>query len=535
MPRIIVNVPETDESVTRPIVTEMINHVMKITDMPENTRVVFPGILGKTMQPGSSINPNDPDLTFAHTNKITIEVEEKYEEERLQAMAVHRPENFHLFRDDKLNVFIRPVYSPTDITINIKYRTVDRVSAMRWRDDIRTRIAMGRDLNVHELSYHYLVPEETLVLLKEIHRLREANHGYGDTFDTYLKNNASSRLTTVSNLSGTKTKLGMSETQIRIVGRFDFEAVPEEGERDGEGDAWSISFSYKFRYDKPICCTMMYPVIIHGQLLGLDYIPDPVYKLEDYKKKFALSANYFNTFEEVNTPRNITPGFPIPFHDDFVPKYVPEDSLRLFTTIVVIDPVYPSHLFNLRELGSVTLRSDILDFLVTEAPFMNRAYMSIFKISIYKEDELMNDTDVYVDSDLDVHVSFIVDPRKTYRVRLSLNTDLSYLDEETLKRIRKKATVLITLLETIDPTIRDSGNLPIIIGSSLANNPSNPGSGNGSNTDPNNPINNFITKTELDKAIEYINRGRISKGNKQGYQWNTVENLLVQAMPVENI
>lgn len=505
MPRVVVPVPETRETISRPVITEVVRQIISLTGMPANTAIVYPGEIDKKPQAGSTINKNAEKITLTGDNRITIDVEENHEINRLISTAVNQAENIFIFRDDRVDTYIKPVYSSTEVTINFRFRSVDKIGATRWRDDIRTRLAMGREVNLHSFSYGYLLPPELILILKEIHRLRENVAGYGEDFLTFFKNNSTQRLTEITNVSGTQKAWTIAETQGRVVGLFDFEGIPEQGNRDDEVGTWTISFSYKFKYDKPIHCAMFYPTMVHGQLLGLNFLPEPTEYPDKYSSKRPLSSKNLKYFELGSDMNLVHQGYFIPRYDDFNPTYTQPDTLRLVTAAVTRDAIYPSFLFSLRELVEVELDPEILTFMVGETAYMVKAYHSIFALSIYANQSIMEPKSLMVDSDLDVHATFVMNPRINYHVRLAIYTDLSKLTVDALLRLRKNASVLIKILKALDPTLEANGQLPKILG------------------------NNYITKAELDKVIAILNRGIIAKGDGQVYQFNTVQTMFVTA------
>jgi hypothetical protein len=477
---------------------------MKITSMPENTVIFYPGDLEKRAQAGSSINQQSDKVTLAGNNRLSIDVEENHELNRYISTAVHQAENIFIFRDDRIDTYIKPVYSSTEVTINFRYRAVDKVSATRWRDDIRTRLAMGREVNLHSFSYSYLVPPELIVILKELHRLRESVGGYGEAFVPYFVANSTVRLTELANLSGDHKEWAIAETQGRVVGIFDFEGIPELGSRDDDLGTWTISFSYKFKYEKPIECAMLYPTMIHGQLLSNKFLPDPLEYPNQYSSKRPLSSSNLGFFETGVALTGVPQGYSIPSFDEFNPSYIPPSTLRIFTAAVTRDDVYPSFLFSLRELVEIELDEDILEFLVGESAYLIKAYNSIFSLNIYANQSIMEPRSLMVDSDLDVHTTFVMNIRINYHVRLSVYTDLSLLTVEALRRLRRNGRVLNKILTAISPSLAASGLLPVIIGT------------------------NYVTAAELTRVINILNRSITIKGDGQVYQFNTVESLLIK-------
>jgi hypothetical protein len=515
VPKFLLPLTDTYESTTRPVISEITKQLFEVTGLPSNTVIFFPGEIEKAIQPGSTMGSEAVINNMPFHNRLAVSVEENYEVERLNNTAVMRPENLFIFRDQALETSIKPVYSCTATVINFTYRAVDKVSAQRWRDDIRARVSMERDIRYHDVSYHYILPPELLVILKEIHRMREAVAGYGESFETYLFNHITKRASDLTTLAGTQSAIGISETQCRIVGYFDFEGVPELGNKDDDGDTWTITFSYKFQYDKPLACVMFYPLMVHNQLMG-DRFRDLV-PLKDYEKinmNRSLSLDCFSVFEKSYHISNVDQGYAIPAFDEFVPASIPSNTLRVFTALTNIDPIMPNFLLSLKELGSLGFDPILLAFLAIEAPFMTRLNKSIFSIDLYIGSDLVYPNPLEVAPDLSVYTKIPLSLRSYYHVRLSINADVDLLSKEAWERMRINGLATKKIYKVISP----NGVCPPFIR----------GKGLGDGTT--NTVNQF-TKDDFNKIVDDINKNTIAKGNGQSYRMNTVETLFIQTQP----
>lgn len=473
MPKIAVELHETYESITRPVVYDIVRQVCERTGLPKEIRINYPGDIERAMQNGSSMTTSHPEVTkYPFTSQLTVDVAEEYQEDRMLSTAVDRPEIPFIFRDDRLETGIKPIYASCDTTITFKYRARSKQEAQRWRDDIKNRTSMNREQFLHEVSYHFLIPEELLVILREIHRLRENVAGYGEDFDTYFKNNRTTRARWLTNQAGQNGRWGIAETQIRVLGWFDFEGVPEQGSKEDDASTWTIGFSYKFKYDRATACRMNYPLVIHNQMIKYRPGPDeqPPYTVEHQMRKYALSAKMFAYFETGRTMTylNRRQGYQVPSFDEFLPANVIPDTLRLATVLVQIDPVQPRALFNLTDNigGDIMIDPDIRCCLEKEWPYMASIYQSIFHVSLYRSAYLQTPDKITVNSNLDLLTTFDMDLRQTYHVRISLVKNLRLLPRAALDRLRSCAPCLIKLLDAIDPTLKNRDLLPCIIGDS---------------------------------------------------------------------
>lgn len=462
MPNLSIAIAEVQESILRPVTLDIVRQLEEITKIPKDTVILFPGQLEKSYQPGSAITEKGQDRTqFLGNNLIQIEVEEDYYRDAVLTTAVTRPEHLPVFNDNNLGVLIKPIYATTEMSINFKFRSKSKTSSIRWRDDIRMRVSMMRDINLHQVSYHYTIPVVYISLLKEIHRLRETVQGYGEDFPTYLTDNSSTRLTELSNQSGMKTELGIAETQMRIVGYFDFEGFPEKPEHDEESDTWICTFGYKFKYEKPIACNMTYPVMIHNQVLSTKYRPsEQAYNIDDHLQSYSLSTNAFNYFEAqlqaqkyVNQNSVIT----IPDFDEFLPSSIPSGTVSIFNVLCQLTLEDKKTLINLKELDTIKIDSDIMEFLEnSEWPYISKLYKSVLHVSLYRSMTLATSENVVVKSNLDICSLNDLNIRLNHRVRFSIVGNIQLLDQDALNRLKKYPKALVKILSSIDEALRNN-------------------------------------------------------------------------------
>jgi hypothetical protein len=346
MPNISIMTPELNSSVIRPTILDIIEQVKQITGIPKNTRVLFSDYLQASYQRGSTMQQQTKDsndrTSFSFGNQLAIEVESEYNEGNIYSTAVSRHEHIPIFNDDNLGVLIKPIYSKTDFTINITYRSTSPTEGKKWRDAIRMHISNMRDINLHDVSYHYGIPGQFINILKEIHRLRENVDPYGEDLETYLAAHSTTRLTTVSNQSGSKTQLSVAEKQMRILGLYNFEIAPEKGEPDTEGHAWLTTFSYKVSLDIPIALNMRYPIMVHNQLLDEPYITyeNQSYDIDKIDKAYPLSLGAFSHFEStalLDRNRDKNKIVRIPDFDEFVPTSKIHGTAPIFSALCSVD------------------------------------------------------------------------------------------------------------------------------------------------------------------------------------------------------
>ena len=473
VPNLTLPINDVQYSVERPIIFDIVRQLLDITQISHKTPIMFYGDENKAAQKNSALAKDKlAENYWPFNEKVYIEVEEDYEKDRILSTAVRRPENLFVFKDESLGVSIKPVYSSSDVSIQFKYRASDKNQAARWRNEMRTRVSMMRDINLHELVYHYHLPEVFVVIVKEIHRLRENNAGYGESFEEYFTKHLTINASLINNLAGNGELWAISERQIRVQGYFDFDDVPDKPEKEGDHDNWTVSVNYRFRYDKPIECHMTYPLMVHQQELDARYwSSEQAYSLEQQNKIYTLSSGYFSQFESdsINKVYASNKGITIPAYDEFAPAAILPSTLRVFTALSSIDASNPAFLFNLNELGDIQIDPDVLLFIKeSEYPYLGTDYQSIICMCLYEGKYARKSGTLYVDKDLNVFSNTPLDMRKEYRVRMSLVADFVYLSKEAITRLGLYPNAAIKIIAAINSGLSECGGQKDLMKSRLS-------------------------------------------------------------------
>lgn len=463
MPNVSLVIPETEQSISRPIVMDIVRQIQDITKIPASSRILFPGDSPTVVAPGSSISDKEEDRTkFLSHNQVEITVEEDHDIDYITATATTRPEHSPIFFDESIGVVARPIYSRQSVTINFVFRSMSKSSARRFRDDLRLRVSMMRDIQLRDVTYHYTLPKDVVGILKEMNRLIELTDGYGEDFETYFQRCATTRATKITNQSGSVEEIAIAEKQMRIVGYFDFEDMPDKTEQDNDTATTTISFSYKFQYEKPIGCNIKYPIIVHNTLVDDDYLPLKAYDDENVERSFSFSSNalyYFEAQTQLGKHVNTKATLNIPEHDEFTPRTIPLASIAIVSALCTVDPEDRTLMLNLKELGDIAIDQEILDFIQQEElPFIGTPYNSVFLLSYYRGNTLMDRDLITVDANLDVRTIADMQYREQHRIRFSIIADLDLVKPAAIKRLKKYPSVAEKVLQAVAIGLQDNQN-----------------------------------------------------------------------------
>ena len=457
MPMVPWEIPDVAENVSRPAALQVIRQLLQYANLPPSTPVRFAGGGGAIPVSGSTLDDVGATDQLPTDPRLSIDVTEEYEEENSGVVAVLRAETAPVFSDTDLDVYIRPVYERIKVTVEIKYNASDKTAAQSWERTVRRRVAQGITEKFHILDYHYPIPVEYLVILREIHRLRELRGGDGLSFPEWMRKHFEPSMTVIADQAGNNPLLVIRESLTGVMGYTDFNIQPPKSEKDGDAGNWSVSFRYTFHYERPENTTMLYPIVIHNTVLSKRYRPDfkPI-ELEDYYLRRTLSATALNEFtymRKLGRAWEQVPGIPIPTYDEWVPKRPLQTHQNLFRILIGVDDADPTALVNLTALGHWALKPSAINYMRSLPASMTTPYESVFLLQLMRKQELMPADQLIVTQGLDVRTLTNMDIKIPHRLLISMLVDLNLLSLPAKKRLCQFGAFAIELIRTIDPSV----------------------------------------------------------------------------------
>lgn len=457
MPKLYLPVPEIEKSITRPVVLDIVRQVKEITGIDKETKEVFIGDARSALQAGSAVGSDILNNTnIAASKQLFIEVSETYNENYLGTMAIAQAEQIPIFIDNNLGIVLKPIYASKVFEISVRYRNPSKTQAKAWRDNIYMHVNQLRDVNLHTATYHYSIPNGFMVLLQELHRLRENVEGYNEDFDTYFMTNVTKRITEATTLVGSAKEFVVPEQQIRIQGIFSFTEAPEKEQMGGDANMWISEFTYRVTLDVPVGVHMFYPIMVHNQLLDEKYIPKPAEDDDKHDKAFSRSLSALHRFEvpvDIQRAKPYEDTIRIPQYDDWKPDNSPPGLYPVISALCELLPDNKKLLLNLSELGDYELDSELLEFFRQgEYRYLTKPFKSMFHLSYYRFKFLSTHQETHLDADLNFTTTEDLSLRNNHRVVFSMMTDVNGVDPACLKRLKRYPNLLRKTLKAIKVT-----------------------------------------------------------------------------------
>ena len=436
MVSVLLDLPDGGVNVERNVIFAVINQITNRLRI-EDCYINFKGEIQRFIQVGGSLKSSPDRPLLASDKLLTIEVEEETNTDHGLTTGIGQHEYPPVFLDSNLDISLIPIYSTTNVTINFVWTTPSRVEAKQWYNQMLAKIGSMMDVHLHDLTYHYGIPEAFGKLIYEVYQRRELAEPYGDSLTEYLVNNSSPRLTVLGDANVLYPELVISETQTRVIGTFTIDPFPDKPQVSDKGGNYTVSLGYKFSYMKPIHYECHYPIVIHNNLLPVEFYDFVDLYREQHDTPSTTSGNAFSYFEIPVMVRRETEyewTVNLPKEDLFQPKVEPKAVAPLYYALSLLesDLITFGSIF---ELGDYGFDPDITEFIRSEIPWLTKQYKSIFNLKVYQGYQYLDTLTVTTDGTV---VSTVpVTLRSPYRLRFGLVVDLSLLDKEALWRLYK--------------------------------------------------------------------------------------------------
>jgi len=463
MPNIHTALPETQQSIFRPVVIAVVKQVQDITKM-KDAIIYFPDDDKKVATSSGTIDSKD-DRYVATTSKRMneITVEEEIDREEISPTFFNGNEYTPILEDRLLGLILSPVYAKHNVTVTFNYSCPSQTEATRWLQEIRMNVARLRDINVHTVQYHYNLHKKFYDIIKQVYTLRETQAPYGQTFDQYIKTHTTPRLTVVGDIVGQDSVFAVAETQTEIYGIYEFEGLPTKPVKEKEGGMWSIGFTYRFNYDKPIGSHLRYPIMVHNQEMPLEFVSFTSDETRAIARSTVDSSRtqralrIFRADTDMDRIKAEDGVIKIPIFDDFKPASYMRFTAGIIQALGQITETDQSSILSLQELGDVVLDDDVLQFLIeSEYPYLNQPYKSIFHVDLYQNNIIQNYSHITVDSSLNISSTAMMTLRNQYHIRFSVVTDIDFITQDAIARLRKYPKVIYKVVKAINRAFREN-------------------------------------------------------------------------------
>lgn len=429
MPKIIIPVEYTDDTISRLVVKSILKQLMFNTVIDNIEDIIYMPRTG-SQQAMSQMNKANEPIRLTVNDFLKVEYSDAYDTD-VWDITKYELNYLPIFVDKKLGILATPTHSKMKLTLDITYQTKSYNTAINWLNGFRSRMQLAIPGFIHEIEYYYTLPDPFLAYLQRVYTAREAKAPYNETAREYILSHISRGLNTQHNQS-TASSLVMAVRNSNILGNFS--SLPETPIFQKDPPVTSVTFTYVVEYERVNALLLEYQHYVHNQELNLDILQyygdrrphsDPLVGLQPAANTVALAVKNDNDLRAYR-------GNGAYFGDGWRPFRVPSLMVARIDVPILIDEVNPTNLANIGELEDFGIPLDLGDAL-------KRYHDRITKPGewfVYIEGYKVNEEESFLIFDMDDSGEFIAsnDPnlRDRHYIRVLANYDFSRINIDGL-------------------------------------------------------------------------------------------------------
>lgn len=476
MPCISEPINETYCTITRRVAMAAVSRVLNLLGLKEKEiYIVYPGENRNRITPGAEKDSPTDTIRFDTTDTAYVTVSERSTDYDIVTRQLYATHNQPCFRDDALQVYLRPVYGQTDMILNFRYRAKDKFQAQQISENVRTFSAAGRAEVVAELAYEYPIPEVMIIILSYIHQLREQVAPYGDDISTYFSDKFNRGLTYITTLAGEHPYLVISETQGRVIGAIDDndELIPSP--KGNEDATEEIEFTFTLKYNKPVRVVMDYPVSIHNQLLPVELLNTKgAYQYRDRVDSETVFSQASAAFTlEGKTQFEVYSVIRTPYFDEWLPQRRMPNAIITYAGLVGVDLDDPTLIVDLTAFDTrYALKPEIIDYMKANSAYLTDGYFSHVVVALYQWGEPIPPSEYTIDDNLVMRANEPLNPRNIYHLCIGVAKDLHTVSENATRLLRHNPPACYDIIGTNTPALADRDDYLEVVNDSIVSIPS---------------------------------------------------------------
>lgn len=433
-------------SIFNNIYYKIIEDVARTVDLDPNAlTILYKGIEQTKTDNQTNVSnrstENRPDTVSR--KRVTVRVNQEYDEDDIATTAIHREEHRPIFYDKVVDVVVTPVYIQMNAELEFTYTSPSKTELGRIRDMIRIHLSNTRNIGHHEVDYTMLIPTEVTTFIEDVYDLR--NRLIPESLRDYFVTHSTNRIYPVTDMSNEENiRLGVSERQTRIIGRFNFSPTPDKAEQDTKENTNRFSFTYSFSVSIPRALSVRYPLMICNRMLPEKYWSHLEEQAKaNYVKRntqapyIGYSMQNFSNFEsnrQLENNYNVNLPIRVPICDEFITKQVHRGYGIVMSLLIEIDEEDNRSLFNLSDLNDYHLNTRVLEYIRDRGrerittPYGSHLYMGLHQKGRHYDNSILE-----VDEDLEVKSKVELSLLTPVRVTLAICIDLTYLPESVIR------------------------------------------------------------------------------------------------------
>lgn len=456
MPQFRVEIPETHTRITRPVVKQVLNDVLKrFKDFPFR-EFRFRGDTDNLLTPGSAIDADRTNRQTADTY-VDVEIDDVPYDEATRSFQSNTGSSRHIFSCKKTKIDLFPVYQARRITITFKVVSSSRVRLNGLVTRMTEMMRQSRTVFTHELSYNYDLPIACIELLKLSYQMMQTNHPYDRlNWDQWMSDSSAKGLETIRTLDGKIPQtLTYRENAVKLISQLN--EAEDEAKKDTEdhNGIWYVTFDHELIFERPSSIRASYPCMVHNQVFPIEWCN--VDKEYDYTNFITTASQAQQAAEQWmynigwNVPGRGHLGIKEPFFDDWCVEPTSPTLTQLATCMIVVDEGDPNYLFDLHhDMTDYQIPDPLLRLALLNTQALFYSGWSWLYVKVYNwGDTIAPEHMRCKDGTLKINMEYELNPRDFYHVVISLNTDPSTIPSSLWAKALADPEAILTYFKAL--------------------------------------------------------------------------------------
>lgn len=462
MPRTMRTIPQTDRTITRRIVKQVVKDWFSQTGFTHDIEfVIVNEVMGSTKELRSHMEKNHKDsIRSGYNNFAFIEYTEKTNSAGLGMAASNTPLMGYTFLDEQHGISLYPRYLKKDIEVSVRFRVKNKTDLEGWIAGLKLVHAQRLLVWKHAISYDVDIPAEYISFIKDAYTLKEGGYdgapagiGDGETLKEYLGRCFHKGVSKRSTADGKYNDIIIRERQAEIINTI---TNPEfyDGKDINEG-IYQISIPMSFRYQHPLAFNFITPPQIRNKVIDSKYVRAWVPHIDTSKEDIeypSILPKYFN-FEETPNFHIGDGGSRLREWDDWFPNTYRRDLQTVTIVPTTIDVDNPKDVFNINDIPDKYLPKAFKNYFRKFHELGGYYVNSLVVIDLYEVGDEEKIIPHLLSDTLDITSYHPMNARNRYYVRISILKDLAKYNNMYTTRLLEAPDDALGIFKYYDDTV----------------------------------------------------------------------------------
>ena len=432
-------IPDVTQNIHRPETLAIIKNLIYKEVLPTPVKLRY-HVVSKSAKVAKRDNAGYVTDPYPHRAKLLgedvllVEVTREPLEEPGFSMKAGYMENKRILDDKSIGVSMASVFELVKVNCNLIYQSSSRNVCVDIANNVRNRIYVGREVNLHDVSYSVAIPEVAMEVFKIIHAMKEKVAPYSESMDEYLRRISTPNMISVADVAGKNSAVEWEHRLLRMEGRYESADIQVSDNDDG---TYTVEIPYTYYSNEPLFYKLEYPITVHNQLMPKELViprkdtlpvhgtisPDP------FTEAGVDSTHMLYKHPDTHYPVKIPPHDPVSITHEF------PSMMSLVQALALIGDDKKS-IIDLDALGTQLVYDKIKEYLhkVGKENILE-VYKGIFHVSFFVNGDIMHQSKLDLDADLILSSKKELDLRDVHRVVLSVVYNFHAMTEDTLERL----------------------------------------------------------------------------------------------------